>query len=130
MQMGVTSLHVFCMRRSLCVQELEDVFSAWPRLLHADLRGNPVCKKQKYRDRLITAGKSLQALDGREISHLTRQFLTNWKASREAKKKKHVMSGELIPLTNDFNVGQGPHPGQTSFRPETLQRWKPQQPSL
>ncbi|KAL3041088.1 hypothetical protein OYC64_011966 [Pagothenia borchgrevinki] len=82
------------------LEELEDVFSVWPRLLHADLRGNPVCKKQKYRDRLIPAGKSLQVLDGREINDLTRQFLINWKASKEAKKKKHVMSGPLIPLTS------------------------------
>lgn len=40
-------------------QELEDVFSLWPQLLHMELRGNPVCKKAKYRDRLIVACRSL-----------------------------------------------------------------------
>lgn len=37
-------------------------------------------------------------LDGREINELTRQFLINWKASKEAKKKKnnkHMMTGPL-----------------------------------
>ncbi|KAK5850288.1 hypothetical protein PBY51_014550 [Eleginops maclovinus] len=112
------------------LEELEDVLGLLPRLLHMDLRGNPVCKKQKYRDRLITAGRNLEVLDGREINEMTRQFLINWKASKEAKKKKHVMSGLLIPLTNDFNVGQGPHPGQNTYSPVKMQRWKPTQPSL
>ena len=108
------------------------MFSVWPRLLHADLRGNPVCRKQKYRDRLITAGKSLreqysissfvhmyttqrvfhalcvfaEVLDGRDINDLTRQFLLNWKASKEAKKKKHVMSGPLVPLASEYCFSQ------------------------
>uniref|UniRef100_A0A3B5BK90 Protein phosphatase 1, regulatory subunit 42 n=1 Tax=Stegastes partitus TaxID=144197 RepID=A0A3B5BK90_9TELE len=75
--------------------ELEDVFSLWPQLLLMDLSGNPVCKKPKYRDRLITECKSLEALDGREINELTRQFLINWKATKEAKKRKnnkHVLT--------------------------------------
>ncbi|KAM9839694.1 protein phosphatase 1 regulatory subunit 42 [Aulostomus maculatus] len=69
------------------VEELEDVFSFWPRLLQLDLRGNPVCKKRKYRDCLIPACKTLDVLDGKEINELTRQFLTNQKAFKEAKKK-------------------------------------------
>lgn len=40
-------------------QELEMVFSQWPQLHQMDLHGNPVCQKPKYRDRLITACKSL-----------------------------------------------------------------------
>lgn len=40
-------------------QELEDVFSQCPQLLQMDLSGNPVCKKPKYRDRLITVCKTL-----------------------------------------------------------------------
>lgn len=43
-------------------QELEDVFSHWPQLLQMDLVGNPVCKKKKYRDRLITVVHSLGEL--------------------------------------------------------------------
>ncbi|XP_051267371.1 protein phosphatase 1 regulatory subunit 42 isoform X1 [Dicentrarchus labrax] len=113
------------------MEELEDVFSHWPQLLQMDLSGNPVCKKPKYRDRLITACKSLVVLNGREINELTRQFLINWKASKEAKKKKinkHMITGPLIPypLTNNFNMGQGPHPGH-SYSKANMQRWYPQQ---
>ncbi|XP_070709394.1 protein phosphatase 1 regulatory subunit 42 [Pempheris klunzingeri] len=113
------------------MEELEDEFSHWLQLLRMDLSGNPVCKKPKYRDRLITVCKSLEVLDGREINELTRQFLINWKASKEAKKKKnikHMRTGPLIPypLTSDFNMGQGPHPGHVHSH-ANVQRWKPQQ---
>nr|XP_061809940.1 protein phosphatase 1 regulatory subunit 42-like [Nerophis lumbriciformis] len=70
------------------VQELEDVLGSWPLLIQMDLRGNPACKTAKYRDRLIMACKRLQVLDDRDIKEVTRQFLVNWKASKEAKKKK------------------------------------------
>ncbi|XP_037612138.1 protein phosphatase 1 regulatory subunit 42 [Sebastes umbrosus] len=107
------------------MKELEDVFSHWPQLLQMDLSENPVCKKPKYRDRVITAVKSLAVLDGREINELTRQFIINWKASKEAKKKnnKHLMT---VPLTYDFNVGQAPHPGHICSR-ANVQGLKPQQ---
>ncbi|XP_059183042.1 protein phosphatase 1 regulatory subunit 42 [Centropristis striata] len=113
------------------MEELEDVFSHWPQLLHMDLGGNPVCRIPKYRDRLITVCKSLEVLDGREINELTRQFLINWKASKEAKKKKnnkHLMTGlsSPYPLANDFNMGQGPHPGHIHSL-TNMQGWKPQQ---
>lgn len=44
---------------SLCFQGLEDVFTHWPELLEMDLRGNPVCKTQKYRELLTTVCRSL-----------------------------------------------------------------------
>ncbi|KAM7390529.1 hypothetical protein PAMA_008609 [Pampus argenteus] len=113
------------------MEELEDVFSRWPQLLEMDLSGNPACKKPKYRDRLITVCKRLEVLDGREINELTRQFLISWKASKEAKKKQnnnHILTGPLIPypLPDDFNMGQGPHPGHI-YRQANMQRWQPQQ---
>lgn len=124
---------------SACSQELEDVFSLWPQLLQLDLSGNPVCKKQKYRDRLITACTRLgnisllldytnsfflvkikekwkqiyifsvfkiniylEVLDGKEINEVTRQFLINWKSTKEARKKKtnnQTLPGSLIPYS-------------------------------
>lgn len=42
------------------------VFGPWPYLHQLDLRGNPICSKHKYRDRLITGcqllGKGTQSL--------------------------------------------------------------------
>ncbi|CAG5895925.1 protein phosphatase 1 regulatory subunit 42 isoform 1-T3 [Menidia menidia] len=115
------------------IEELEDVLSLWPQLLCMNLSGNPVCKKPKYRDRLIPVCKSIEILDGREINELTRQFLINWKASKEAKKKrqnKRLLREPPIacPFTNDFATGQGQHPGPF-YGPRDMQRWE-LQPSL
>uniref|UniRef100_A0A3P8W5W9 Protein phosphatase 1, regulatory subunit 42 n=1 Tax=Cynoglossus semilaevis TaxID=244447 RepID=A0A3P8W5W9_CYNSE len=99
---ALKELHRYCEKHflvSIYFQELEDVLSHWPQLLQMDLRGNPVCKLSKYRDRLITACRSLEILDGREINELTRQFLINWKASKEAKMRRsniRMLTGPLI----------------------------------
>ncbi|XP_026860260.2 protein phosphatase 1 regulatory subunit 42 isoform X1 [Electrophorus electricus] len=91
------------------MQELEMVFSQWPQLHRMDLRGNPVCHKPKYRDQIITVCKKLEDLDGKEINELSRQFLINWKASKEAKKKEKdekIMTGQMTyPFSADFNLG-------------------------
>ncbi|XP_057680513.1 protein phosphatase 1 regulatory subunit 42 [Corythoichthys intestinalis] len=94
------------------VQELEDVLGSWPLLIQMDLRGNPACKTAKYRDRLIMACKRLQVLDDRDIKEVTRQFLVNWKASKEAKKKKKETAAlKPAPLTKNGSMGQvGPPP--------------------
>ncbi|XP_050953690.1 protein phosphatase 1 regulatory subunit 42 isoform X2 [Labeo rohita] len=93
------------------MQELETVFSQWSQLRLLDLNRNPVCHKPKYRDRLITACKILEDLDGKQINELSRQFLLNWKASKDAKKKLDSLDSEDIkeqitnPRTADFRVG-------------------------
>eukprot|EP00066_Takifugu_rubripes_P004568 XP_003968023.1 PREDICTED: protein phosphatase 1 regulatory subunit 42 [Takifugu rubripes] len=69
------------------VADLEDVFTHWPELLEMDLRGNPVCKRQKYRELLITVCRSLVVLDGKEINEVTRQFLINWKTFKETNRR-------------------------------------------
>uniref|UniRef100_A0A3P9Q6S1 Protein phosphatase 1, regulatory subunit 42 n=1 Tax=Poecilia reticulata TaxID=8081 RepID=A0A3P9Q6S1_POERE len=71
----------------LHIDELEDVFELWSKLLILDLSGNPVCKQRKYRDRLIVACQKLGTLDGKDINDITRQFLVNWKAAKESKKR-------------------------------------------
>ncbi|XP_055007100.1 protein phosphatase 1 regulatory subunit 42 isoform X1 [Boleophthalmus pectinirostris] len=83
------------------IVDLEDVLSNWPNLVQMDLSGNPMCKKHKYRDRLIIVCKKLVILDGKEIKEMTRQFLINWKASKEAKKNnnKHMLIPDPI---NDY----------------------------
>lgn len=85
------------------------MFSQWSHLRLLDLNSNPVCHKPKYRDRLITACKILEDLDGKQINELSRQFLINWKASKDAKKKlddgKDIREQISNPLTTDFRVG-------------------------
>ncbi|KAJ8376635.1 hypothetical protein SKAU_G00072150 [Synaphobranchus kaupii] len=92
------------------VQELEVVCSQWPQLRRMDLSGNPACHKPKYRDRLITVCKRLVDLDGKEINELSRQFLINWKASKEAKKKMQDEQLMTAQITHPF-----PDSGMRSF---------------
>ncbi|XP_069477242.1 protein phosphatase 1 regulatory subunit 42 [Ambystoma mexicanum] len=69
------------------IEDLESVLSQWRHLWRLDLRGNPVCQAPKYRDKLIVLSQHLEILDGKEIHDMARQFLMNWKASKDAKKK-------------------------------------------
>ncbi|XP_073439987.1 protein phosphatase 1 regulatory subunit 42 isoform X2 [Dendrobates tinctorius] len=69
------------------LSDLEFVLNKWPQLWRMDLTGNPICQKPKYRDKVIIIAKALEILDGREIKEMARQFLLNWKASKDAKKK-------------------------------------------
>ncbi|XP_056155824.1 protein phosphatase 1 regulatory subunit 42 [Lampris incognitus] len=113
------------------IEELEDVFSQWPRINRVDLSGNPVSNKPKYRDRLITVCRRLEVLDGKEIGELCRQFLINWKASKEAKnrlKDERLVTGKFIsyPLTSkslNHIVVVGAHAAKLSL-PE---RWAAEQ---
>ncbi|XP_021077994.1 protein phosphatase 1 regulatory subunit 42 [Mus pahari] len=68
------------------VKDLEPLLKKLMKLWKMDLNGNPVCLKPKYRDKLILMSKSLEFLDGKEIKDMERQFLMNWKASKDAKK--------------------------------------------
>ncbi|XP_001926121.2 protein phosphatase 1 regulatory subunit 42 isoform X2 [Sus scrofa] len=70
----------------LHVKDLEFLLNKLMKLWKMDLNRNPVCLKPKYRDRLILVSKSLEILDGKEIKNMERQFLMNWKASKDAKK--------------------------------------------
>ncbi|XP_063779926.1 protein phosphatase 1 regulatory subunit 42 isoform X2 [Pseudophryne corroboree] len=80
------------------IKDLEFVLSKWPRLWRMDLSGNPICHKPKYRDRVIVISKTLEILDGKEINEMARQFLVNWKASKDAQKKikEENMAGRLV----------------------------------
>ncbi|XP_068788674.1 protein phosphatase 1 regulatory subunit 42 [Struthio camelus] len=77
------------------MKDLEVVLNKWTKLRSMDLRGNPLCHKPKYRDRIIVQSQTLESLDGKEIKEIERQFLMNWKASKGARKKnKEGMTNE------------------------------------
>ncbi|KAM4689448.1 protein phosphatase 1 regulatory subunit 42 isoform 1-T2 [Discoglossus pictus] len=86
------------------IKDLEFVVSKWSKLWRMDLSGNPVCQKPKYRDKVIVLSKTLEILDGKEIKEMARQFLVNWKASKDTKKKSKAenMIGRSVypPLYN------------------------------
>jgi hypothetical protein len=65
------------------MKEMAILLKCWPRLVTLDLSGNPLCLKNKYRERIIVLATSLRQLDGKEIQDMSRQFLENWKLSKE-----------------------------------------------
>ncbi|XP_007885041.1 protein phosphatase 1 regulatory subunit 42 isoform X3 [Callorhinchus milii] len=69
------------------LKELEYTLSQWQNLWYLDLTGNPVCQEPKYRDKVIVVSSNLEVLDEKEVKDTARQFLLNWKACRDAKKK-------------------------------------------
>ncbi|KAM4865367.1 protein phosphatase 1 regulatory subunit 42 isoform 2-T7 [Thomomys bottae] len=88
----------------LHVKDLEILLNKLIKLWKMDLNGNPVCLKPKYRDRLILVSKSLEFLDGKEIKNMERQFLINWKASKDAKKisKKKISKDEDADVKDSY----------------------------
>ncbi|XP_072460876.1 protein phosphatase 1 regulatory subunit 42 isoform X5 [Notamacropus eugenii] len=99
----------------LHVKDLELLLDRLPKLWKMNLNGNPVCLKPKYRDRLIMISKSLESLDGKEIKQVERQFLINWKASKDAKKnmkkKSAIWDASAPPNKSDFESTHQQIPG-------------------
>ncbi|XP_044931653.1 protein phosphatase 1 regulatory subunit 42 isoform X2 [Mustela putorius furo] len=82
--------------------DLEFLLNKLMKLWRMDLNGNPVCLKPKYRDRLILVSKSLEFLDGKEIKNMERQFLINWKASKDAKKISKKRNSKTKDASNSY----------------------------
>ena len=117
------------------LKEMVNLLSLWRRLRKLDLIGNPMCHKNKYRDRLIISSPNLgklychlycklihqsndatffffgmhfynssitlllsELLDGKEITDLTRVFLKNLQANKDAVKRRRESFGPQ----NDF----------------------------
>ena len=69
--------------------ELANFLTRMTMLANLDLRNNPVCSRQHYRENVITHS-SLRQLDSREIPEHTRQFLHRLHSMRELRKKQSV----------------------------------------
>ncbi|XP_035666629.1 protein phosphatase 1 regulatory subunit 42-like isoform X4 [Branchiostoma floridae] len=70
------------------MKELAQVLTGWVQLWRLELVGNPLCRKAKYRDRVIVMSASLEVLDGKEINETARKFLLSWKANKEARRRQ------------------------------------------
>lgn len=79
------------------MKELSRVLAAWSSVWRLEVTGNPLCRKKKYRDRVIVMSRSLVMLDGKEINETAKRFLMNWKASRDARRRQrqqlHFLEG-------------------------------------
>ncbi|CAF0737399.1 unnamed protein product [Didymodactylos carnosus] len=87
------------------LRELVHLLSIWPTIKRLDTNRNPLCTKARYRERLIVVSTTLEVLDGKPIPANSRQFLLNWKASREAQQKREA----TIPDMNDSGDLQHSH---------------------
>lgn len=79
------------------MKEMSILLKCWPKLKILNLSGNPLCLKNKYRERIIVLAPNIQSLDEKEIQEMSRQFLQNWKMSKEVSKeasKNRIESGE------------------------------------
>ncbi|XP_069127975.1 protein phosphatase 1 regulatory subunit 42-like isoform X8 [Argopecten irradians] len=88
------------------MKDLAHNFGNWPYLWRLELMGNPVCHKAKYRDRIIVMAKTLEVLDGKEITETSRQFLRKWHANKETQKKKR---DEIYQRSAYADLGDGLH---------------------
>ncbi|XP_046497635.1 protein phosphatase 1 regulatory subunit 42 isoform X4 [Equus quagga] len=86
--------------------DLEFLLNKLIKLWKMDLNGNPVCLRPKYRDRLILVSKSLEFLDGKEIKNMERQFLMNWKASKDARKISKKRNSKNEEASNSYTSKQ------------------------
>ena len=87
------------------MKELVLLLKCWPRLWKLELNGNPLCLKNKYRERIIVLTPNLEYLDGKEIQEMSRQFLQNWKTSKEVTQQRTKQDNSSNPLEN-FNSGR------------------------
>jgi protein phosphatase 1 regulatory subunit 42 len=84
------------------MKEMSFLFKCWPRLWKLELNGNLLCLKNKYRERIIILAPNLESLDGKEIQEMSRQFLQNWKNSKE------VSRGKQDPVSQSESIASQP----------------------
>jgi len=103
------------------LRELIQLLSIWKNVKRLDTSRNPFCVKARYRERLIVSSTTLgpkqifelikqirsffqiEMLDGKQITDNSRQFLRNWKASREAQQLKEKSKSDI----NDDPINTG-----------------------
>ncbi|XP_066154723.1 protein phosphatase 1 regulatory subunit 42-like [Euwallacea fornicatus] len=77
------------------LDDVKDVYQTlrnWTELLEAQLIGNPVCKKHRYREDIIANTCQLKVLDGKDITDLSRSFLKKFEDRKTMSESKHNIS--------------------------------------
>ena len=80
--------------------ELSKVLSSLGSLWKFDIEGNPLCRKPKFRDRIIVMTQSVSILDGKEVTETSRKFLQNWRDMRDKRKRGSKSDAVLPPIDN------------------------------
>jgi protein phosphatase 1 regulatory subunit 42 len=84
------------------MKELSTLLKYCFRLRKLELIGNPLCAKNKYRERIIVQAPNIEIFDGKEIQDVERQFLQNWKESKELTNQHRIKqetqaSNDVLP---------------------------------
>ena len=87
------------------MKEMAVLLKCWPRLWKLELLGNPICLKNKYRERIILLAPNIEMLDDKEIQELSRQFLQNWKNSKEISKEIYQRNRDTVSSAFDLKQG-------------------------
>ncbi len=88
------------------MKEMSILLKCWPKLLTLELNGNPICLKNKYRERIIVQAPNIKILDEKEIQELSRQFLQNWKTSKEIIRNKNDSFIPTVQENNQLKIGK------------------------
>ncbi|OHT04448.1 hypothetical protein TRFO_06352 [Tritrichomonas foetus] len=106
---GIEELHeLFCLQSLISLNlsenqissfdELKGLFASCRRLDSIDLRGNPICKQVRYREKTIIMGY-FHELDGKEVIDTQRETLIRMQMRRGKTAKKAETPNDLNPLT-------------------------------
>ncbi len=85
------------------MKEMSILLNFWPKLKRFSLSGNPICFKNKYRERIIVLAPNLEYLDEKEIKEISKQFLQNWKISKEISQQNKTLKQETLEATHVFS---------------------------
>ncbi len=91
------------------MKEMSNLLKYWFRLRKLEINGNPFCSKNKYRERIIVQAPNIEWLDGKEIQDVERQFLQNWKESKELTYQRLKQEGQT-------EGASAPQPASMLFR--------------
>ncbi|XP_066257519.1 protein phosphatase 1 regulatory subunit 42-like [Euwallacea similis] len=82
------------------IKDVCQTFRSWTELLEAQLIGNPICKKHRYREDIIANTCRLKVLDSKDIFDLNRSFIKKFEGrktmggpKRNISRIDHVVKG-------------------------------------
>jgi len=81
------------------IEYVQHLASECPKLSTLDLRGNPVCKKPKYRNQVVMHGDRLRCLDFKDVTSQEREFVLRLqihKSKLNQKKQSGLVGGRGI----------------------------------
>eukprot|EP00049_Salpingoeca_infusionum_P008691 m.143373 g.143373 ORF g.143373 m.143373 type:complete len:328 (-) comp14091_c1_seq1:223-1206(-) len=74
-----------------------ELLKSLPFLSTLSVKGNPFCLMSKFKEELVVSSRSLQILDGQDITPTYREFLSNWKTVLDSRREAAFISRKATP---------------------------------